>query len=101
MLDGHHDDGEIPPVTDLAILRVLLPRDCGHCGGLLLLDADDPGHSKCSECCRSTYRPVDTLALEPDRERCIHAPRHLEPKARGRDVSVPQGHINPLLRRFA
>ena len=49
----HHGDGEELPVTDLEILRLMLPRICGHCSGLLVVDGY--GDRLCSECGRSTF----------------------------------------------
>ena len=102
----HHGDGEELPVTDLEILRVSLPRDCGHCGGLLLLDADDPGHSKCSECCRSSYRPASEVLADAGQgkpscsESHIHGRSHAV-QGKGREPSIPVGIVHPNIRRFA
>ena len=75
---------------------------CGDCGGLMLPAADDPGHRKCSECSRSTFRPVSGAAQEPDRERGIHAPRGIFParSTKGRDTGLPQVSLNAGVRRF-
>ena len=58
----HHGDGETLPPEALAQLN----RTCPHarCEGLMLPDADDPGHSKCSECCRSTFAPPQAIKEE-------------------------------------
>ena len=62
-----HGDGEELPVTDLELLRVMLPRTCEHCtGGWLMPDAHDPGEFVCANCGRGTFCPsVEVLTEEP------------------------------------
>ena len=99
----HHSDGEDQAMTELKLLRVMLPRTCEHCNGLMMLDADDPGHSKCGECCRSTFTVDDPVALsrEKDNEGHLHGHRGLTARStKGRDVGLPQVSINPAIRGF-
>ena len=39
----HHSDGEDMGITELELLRVLLPRTCEYCTGWMRPDPDDPG----------------------------------------------------------
>ena len=75
----HHADGEdMDGVTELELLRVLLPRNCEHCkDGLLVLDNFDPDAMTCLNCGRGTFCPPPGLAEEPDREVEVHAHRGL------------------------
>ena len=43
------------------------PGHCGHCGGLMVLDRDDPGERICTNCGRSTFRPSDEILKEQPR----------------------------------
>ena len=99
-----HGDGEELPVTDLEILRLLLPQDCEHCGGLLLLDADDPGHSKCSECSRNPepplVQPVYVSEGQPVYVSEGQPVYGLTAKAGRRDMELAQGAVSPIVRRF-
>ena len=63
----HHGDGEDQAMTELQLLRVLLPRTCEHCtGGWMMPDAHDPGEFVCANCGRGTFCPsVEILTEEP------------------------------------
>ena len=94
-----HGDGEQPGIGDLEILRVWVPRDCGHCGGLLLADPSDPGHLRCSECSRSPGHPtrVDDPEVESSKLYKALSGRVDRPGA----GCIPQASLNSFTSRFA
>ena len=80
---------------------------CAHCGGLIVPDADDPGHRKCSECCRSTFTPTAAILAEPPqsakREHSIFKslyPDGFKVQGQRRDAGIPQASINAFTGRF-
>ena len=86
--------------------REVMTMRCQHCTtGLMMPDTHDPGELVCISCGRSTFTVDDPVALsrEKDTEGHLHGHRDLVERrsSRARDVGVPQGHISPLLRRFA
>ena len=95
--EHHHGDGEIPAITDLEILRVLLPRDCEHCGGLLLIDRDEPTAFRCSEC----GRDPEAKAIQPVYIPSGHVVNGLTARSGRRELGIPTGFINPAIRRFS
>ena len=107
MLDvGHHGDGESLPSEALPQLD---PRTCPHarCEGLMLPDADDPTHRKCSECGRSTFTPPQAvLEEEPSSLQAEYVIFRgmFPPRARGkavkRDGGIRQASFNAISGRF-
>ena len=92
-------NGDIPGIGALEILRVLLPRDCPHCGGLLLASSDDPGLSKCSECSRTPGAPAGDVAPELASSAMFKA---LTARAdRSGAGCIPQASLNSFTSRFA
>ena len=101
-----HSDGEDMGITELELLRVLLPRTCEHCSGLLVVDGY--GDRLCSECGRSTFTPsAEVLADVAKRRRTPEGQtsyvRGLTGRSskRGRHDAVAQGAVNGIVRRFA
>ena len=77
--------------------------NCPHCiTGLMMADPYDGGERTCASCGRGTFHvdDPDALARQKDNERHIHGHWHLEAEARGREVGVPTGYLNPAIRRF-
>ena len=63
---------------------------------------DDPGESVCSECSRSTFRPPQGVADERDNEAHVHGHRGLTGRStKARDLGLPTGSVNAVIRRFA
>ena len=61
----HHSDGEDMGITELELLRVLLPRTCEYCTGWMRPDPDDPGERVCISCGRSDFCPTPEVLAEP------------------------------------
>ena len=95
----YNGDGETPAITDLELLRVWLPRDCGHCGGLLLADPSDPGHLRCSECSRTPGDPVRAVDPELGTSAAFKALSGRVDRPGG--GCIPQASLNSFTSRFA
>ena len=102
----HHSDGEHMPLEALAQLN----RTCPHarCEGLMLPDADDPGHSKCSECSRSTFAPPQAIVEEKPQTmkmehvifRGLFSDGYMGQGQAKHDRGIPQAHLHPAVRKF-
>ncbi len=91
-----HGDGEGRGITELEVLRVLLPRNCEHCiSGMMLPDSYDGDILTCAACGRSDFCPTpEVLAEEPAPAGAVDPVRHhvYEPRRRGaRAPSIPEG----------
>ena len=78
---------------------------CSHCAtGWMRPDPDDPGEFVCVSCGRGTFHvdDPDALAKLKDNEGHLHSHRDLVERrpSKARDVSVPVGHVNLIVRRF-
>ena len=71
-------------------------RECPHCTGTLLLDRDDPSHFKCSECSRDP----NAQAVQPSYIPSGHVVNGLTARSGRRELGIPQGSLNPAIRRF-
>ena len=87
---------------------MLLPKDCGHCTGLLLPSSDDPGERVCTECSRSTFTPTAAIVEErPQTMKMEHVifrslyPDSFKTQGQGkRDRGIPEARFNAAIRKF-